>query len=463
MKTFYITFLLLLFSRHCTAHNTDYTVQVDHINKSLQVKSCFQHAPKYLYSTSNSAWKLIENIKWQDKPTEQYYGKIYLSEGEKGCISYSINTSLVNKRLNNTRINQQHPHDSILKISDWLWKSSDFDRASQSKITFLHKAGINVSTPWSLINRTTDKTEYSMMYTPDSWVGHIGFGEFEIIDLNISNSQIHLAIINGNNVFNKSSIIDWITQMTNAVANIGNGFPLNELQVMVLLLKGNNGAVPWGQVNRSGGSGVFFVVNPNSSHKELIADWTAAHEFSHLLLPYTPDDRWLSEGFASYHQNISRARTGLLNEKSTWEKLLAGFERGQKAADKHNAPALKYAKGRNRMQMYWGGAVIALKADVALQQKTNGHFTLSRALDKLNDCCLDTAQEWTARETFARLDKITNTRIFSQLYNQEVKYKSYPRYQQLLKELGIKQNYYGRIYLDDTAEKAHIRKRIING
>ncbi|MBL4661371.1 MAG: hypothetical protein JKY19_13525 [Alcanivoracaceae bacterium] len=451
----------------CSAEKQQYEVKVDHLKKQLQVKLCFDDAPDYLYATSDNAEKLVSHIYWTknsvQKQIRQRRGYIDLPDGESGCLSYRVNAKLNRGRLSSSKFALQHPNDSILSIGSWLWKSSTYNRSSQSSIKFLHKSGINISTPWSLISRSATTTEFLIKYTPDSWVGYVAFGQFEIEHLNLQNSHLRLALINGNNSYNKQSIIDWIKQMADAVAVIGDDFPIKEAQVMVILLTGSRGAVPWGQVNRAGGSGVLFIANPASSHADLIADWTAAHEFSHLLLPYTPDDRWLSEGFASYHQNISRARTGLLDEKTTWEKLLAGFERGRKAAGQYNAPALESASMKHLMQMYWGGAVIALKADVALQEQTNGKVTLSIALDKLNDCCLETGQEWSAKETFSRLDRITGTHVFMQLYRQEVQVNSYPKYQNLLKELGVLQNRYGQIYLDDRAKKAHLRKKIING
>ena len=463
MKFIFVFINLILFSFTVYAKKDNYTVKVDHINKTLHVETCFKKAPDYLHTISDNAEKIIKNIKWQKSPIRKYNGYINLPNNKSGCLSYSVDGSKLTGRLNNKKINQQHPKDTILEISDFLWKRNDYDQSTEIIITFIHDNGINVSAPWSLISRHDQKTTYHIPYTPVTWVGYIGFGEFDVLQLNTSNSKINLAIINGNNTYNQSSLVDWIKQMTAAVAEISNGFPINEMQVMVYLLKGTSGAVPWGQVNRYGGPGVFFVVNPDRSHQELINDWTAAHEFSHFLLPYTPDDRWLAEGFASYHQNISRARVGLLDEKSTWEKLLAGFKRGKKTANKNYAPKLKYAKGRNRMQMYWGGAVIALKADVALQKVTNGRHTLSSALAQLSYCCLTTSSEWTASETFSRLDKITNTDVFSNLYEQVVKKSSYPNYQELLKDLGIIQKYDGQIILDDAAINAPIRKKIING
>jgi predicted metalloprotease with PDZ domain len=194
-----------------------------------------------------------------------------------------------------------------------------------------------------------------------------------------------------------------------------------------------------------------------------MSDWTAAHEFSHLLLPFTPSDRWFSEGFASYYQNISRARTGILDEKKAWKKLIEGFERGLKSVQNNNAPILGSKRSHELMQTYWGGAVIALKADIALQEATSGRVDLSSALNSLRNCCLETGREWTAQETFRRLDKLTGTQVFNKLYQLDVSKYKFPEYQSLLRDLGIQKIYSGEIRLNDSAPKAHIRKKIING
>ncbi len=53
------------------------------------------------------------------------------------------------------------------------------------------------------------------------------------------------------------------------------------------------------------------------------------HELSHLLHPVIDGyDRWLSEGIASYYQNVLRARAGLRSAQWSWDALHAGFERG---------------------------------------------------------------------------------------------------------------------------------------
>ena len=115
------------------------------------------------------------------------------------------------------------------------------------------------------------------------------------------------------------------------------------------------------------------------------------------------------------------------------------------------------------MQMYWGGAVIALKADVALQQATGGNMSLSQALAGLQDCCLGTGKGWSAKQLFTELDRISQTDVFMTLYQQDVLNKSYPEYRSLLKTLGVNLSYYGEVVLSDEAPMASIRKRISKG
>ena len=51
------------------------------------------------------------------------------------------------------------------------------------------------------------------------------------------------------------------------------------------------------------------------------------------MLPYiTSRHRWMSEGFASYYQNILMARAESIHRRErAWKKLWDGFERGRQS------------------------------------------------------------------------------------------------------------------------------------
>jgi len=203
------------------------------------------------------------------------------------------------------------------------------------------------------------------------------------------------------------------------------------------------------------------VINKNASLEQLKDDWTIYHEFSHLLIPYDAgDERWLSEGLASYYQNILQARIGLFTEKKMWQKLYDGFERGRKQGN-HRQQRLSYLSenmesNHNYMRVYWSGALFWLEADVALRQLNKGE-SLDHALFKLRQCCF--RYPLSATEIIQQLDRLTNSEIFSQLFQKFSTSYQIPAYGSLLQSLGIKQRF-GNISLNNTAELSMIRKAI---
>jgi len=50
------------------------------------------------------------------------------------------------------------------------------------------------------------------------------------------------------------------------------------------------------------------------------------------MLPYLDRrQRWISEGFSQYYQNVLLARSGAYDDLYAWQKLYEGYERGRKA------------------------------------------------------------------------------------------------------------------------------------
>lgn len=433
------------------------TIDYKSASQSFNIKHCFFRAPEYLEAPSKQLRSATELVHWQGRPESFHYGDIDLPNDKTGCLTYHLKG---NYGENNSRLKKHHPKNLLLKIDELLWRPNDFRQRAMPIVRINHDQSTAVSAPWRLIQRSALFTEYQMKPTPRYSDGFLVIGPIKSDEIFLGDSRLRLAVLPGKYAHKTTMIKQWIKTMASSVANISGEFPLKDVQVIVIMIDGQGEEVPWGQVNRAGGEGVLFVVNGNAKQVDLFSDWTAAHEFSHLLTPYTPNDRWLSEGFASYHQNISRLKNGLLDEKTAWNKLISGFERGKKSASKRNAPTLKFANRKHNMQMYWGGAVIALKAEVALQQQTQGRMTLSDALAGVQRCCLGTGRGWSAQELFTELDRISDTNVFSQLYETEVKKQAYPEFEKLLAQLGIRKTYYGGIVLNDSAPLSSMRKKI---
>jgi len=256
----------------------------------------------------------------------------------------------------------------------------------------------------------------------------------------------------------------WVIHASNALKMVYGEFPVDYFITKIKASRRGSDPVPWGEVNRESPSEVVLVINKKASLDQLKNDWTIYHEFSHLLIPYDAgDERWLSEGLASYYQNILQARIGMFNEQRMWQKLFEGFERARRQTN-YSHQRLSYLSenmesNHNFMRVYWSGALYWLEADIALRQLNNGQ-SLDTALLKLRRCCFK--DPLTATEIIKQLDGLTNSKIFSRQFETFSRSSRIPTYNTLLNSLGAQQKN-GIISLTKDAALSDLRKAIYLG
>ena len=182
-----------------------------------------------------------------------------------------------------------------------------------------------------------------------------------------------------------------------------------------------------------------------------------------MLLPFVVhQDRWLSEGLASYYQNVLRARAGNISEKQAWQRLHEGFERG--AAGTHGGTLAEAAQAGwdSTMRVYWSGAALMLMADTRLRAMSGNRQSLDSALQALQLCCLDNGKSWRALDLLTELDRITGTQIFSTLYSEHVSNEAFPDLRQTWQALGIKTRF-NRVRMGSDAPLSGVRDAIMKG
>lgn len=260
-------------------------------------------------------------------------------------------------------------------------------------------------------------------------------------------------------------IVDWIRTAASDVTLAYGRFPLPKARVLVIPGQGRfrdaDSPVPFGRVTRRGGETVELHVDLDRPMADFYRDWTATHEFSHLLLPRLyGQDRWISEGFASYYQNVLMARAGRYTQTEAWEKLGAGLERGRKSRpDLSPNGAAAEGMRRARMKIYWSGAAIALLADVRLREGSAGAVSLDMVLERFQACCLPSERRWGGVEWFEELDSLLDEPVFMPLYDQYADQPGFPEVEPVLASLGVRIDG-GRARLAPDARLAHIRAAI---
>jgi len=206
----------------------------------------------------------------------------------------------------------------------------------------------------------------------------------------------------------------WVQQTAHGLEALGGPLPFD---IRVRFQRANSGLepVPWANTVRSSGQGVRFVVNPTFPLEEFLQDWTAPHELSHLLIPYLGRRHaWFAEGFASYMQYQVMYHMGVMD----WPQVVDRYRRQMtKAAGNYSLDGTPFPAAAPRLRaagqyptLYWGGAVLFLRADSRLRQR--GDQTLGTVIADYLTCCRMRTRK--LADLISALDEVSGTTVFSE-------------------------------------------------
>lgn len=339
--------------------------------------------------------------------------------------------------------------------STWLWLPQ---LAHEDTVQVEVAGDVRVSAPWL----QQAPRRYVFGTSPQSSRSVVVLGAFDEISLDRLGASKLAAYVGPSE--GRATVSAWLDAALRASApdESGSGcLPNPDMHVVVIDVGGGRGPVPFGHVIRDQGETVRFFVNTSRPLDEFVYDWTAVHEFAHLKIPYvTGRQKWISEGIASYYQNVLQARSGQYSELEMWQRLTRSFSRGAESG--HGTTPNGTAQEdfwRVRMMVYWSGAALALHADAELRHRTAGESNLDVALDALAACCLPSPDTWRGETLFERLDELVEQDVFVPLYRRFADTEGMPPTAELLARLGVV-GVGDQARLDDDAPWAHIRRAI---
>ncbi len=266
--------------------------------------------------------------------------------------------------------------------------------------------------------------------------GHVAHAQGVVT---IGSQRLHLDFGESFPSSERSKMRDWLEGVGEAMTTVYGSLPLDDTYVRIKARPSSDAAVPWAHVQRGRHTGIDFYVNPALPLAEFAGDWTAYHEFSHLLIPYPgDDDLWFSEGLASYYQNVVRARSGRISSQQAWQKLYDGFQRGA-ADDRMSHMSLaelspRMHETRSFMRVYWSGAYYFLAVDLALRKRGQ---SLDEALAQLRSCCLVGPGRWSASQLAQRLDTLSGGEEFRREYSHVILQDRMPAFDALFDRHGL--------------------------
>ena len=439
-----------------------YTITVDYTLSRLTVEARFKPSVNTVTARSRDAGRFLidardcessEQIRMRNR-------RMLLPPNGINCMNYTVDLERAARQERHNR--SLLPDNVMVSPSLWLWRP-ELTTRTELRVRFQLPENVKVSVPWELISN--DRQEYRVAKSPESASAPALFGDFDYREISVPGAMLRVGLLKTEGGMDTEAISNWLRATATDVSLAYGRFPNPSPQVVVIPVGDDRGrgesAVPYGRVVRDGGESIELMVDQRRPIEAFLEDWTATHEFSHLMLPYMQrQQKWISEGFAQYYQNVLLARSGTYDDLRAWQKIYEGLERGRESRPElsPNAAALENVRG-GLMKVYWSGAALALIADVSLRELSGGEESLDLVLDRLQTCCLPSDRVWSGPELFAKMDSLTSHPVFMPLYRRYADTAGFPDMAPLIERLGLSVSN-GKVRLKRNAELVDVRLAI---
>lgn len=258
--------------------------------------------------------------------------------------------------------------DLFAPSSVWLLAPSPRDPSARYRARFELPDGVSASPFWPSDGGATwfDARAFT-------FVTYAAFGRFDVEPLGVPGGCVDVITLDGALASDRGARRRWISAAAGASAQITGSFPA--ARATLLVIPGPpfpEMPVIFGVAGRGVRPSVSLIVSSEATEAQLVPDWTLVHELSHLLTGYAQDDDvWISEGLATYYEEVLRARAGLITDEAAWLALDRGFRRGaaeEAGSTLRNESSLMH-EHRSYTRVYWAGAAIVFLADVAYRRE----------------------------------------------------------------------------------------------
>ncbi len=440
-----------------------YTVAVAPGLDSLDIRAEFGAPVTRVRARSSRAGDVLASARQCDggAPLEARGRRLLLSGRPVNCIEYSVDLAAAA-----AADRQRHGFTGEAVVASparWLWRPR-VAAGDRIVVRFELPPGFRVAVPWQ--PQSGQRDTFVLTRSPESGRAPAVFGRFPAATRTVAGTELRVTVLGPLAAARTAELADWVGATAGNVALAYGRFPNPAVSVFLVPVTshpwgGDSSAVPFGRVVRDGGEAIELLVDPERPTHEFYAEWTPTHEFAHLMLPYLDGHgRWISEGFATYYQNVLLARAGQYSEARAWAKLVTGFERGRQSVPWLSPNAAAAGSERNtRMKVYWSGAALALIADVELRRRSGGTESLDTVLGALAGCCLPSDRTWTGPELFRTLDALLDAPLFVPLYRRHADSAGFPDVEALLDALGVTTG--GDVELTGEAPLSAIRQQLM--
>ena len=373
----------------------------------------------------------------------------------EACVAYEVDVAAGGRRGAAAGGSYRVGDDLVVPTSLWLWAPDRLRSDARIRARFELPPGVRASTVWPELSG--DEGWLRLDTQAFRYLAYVAFGTFEVERVAVPGGCIEVAVLDGELGTDAAARARWLRAAGRAVSQLGGRFPAERAGVLVLPVPLADTPVLFGIVGRGMLPTIALLVGEDAEEDALVADWTAVHELTHLASPYVErDEAWLTEGLATYYQQVLRARAELIPAELAWTELVNGLARGRgegtgrTLAEETRDMRSTHAYGR----VYWAGAAIALLADVELRRAGSSlDDAMRRAFERRGETM-------TAAELVRAMDG-EDGGVLARLMERWIGSSELPEVGPTLEWLGVRAGPRG-VTLDPDAPGASVREAIVN-
>jgi hypothetical protein len=434
--------LLMIAQAGYAAPPVSYHVRADAGHERLDVSVCVPGAKaqrRFVPGDENAIKLLGTATRAGGRKLERSDEALVASDWRAGeCLDYQVLLGANASEGRRALVRRVGP-DWTLDPGLMLWRPQGLETDADAELRFELPESWSVSAPWTAIDTAPHRRFRLGTNSPEypSWIALGPFGETEV---EVGAGRYRLALLGSMDETQSARVRAHVRESALEVTNtFPRAFALAP-QVLVVPVGPSREASPFGMSNRGGAYAVVGLVDPTKSDSDYRDSWTFVHEFTHGVHPHLGDGRWISEGIATYYQNVLRARSGRLTEAEAWDELDAGFERGRKDKSDMSLSDLSMRMGRlgHFMRGYWSGTALVMMADIELRTRADQPSSLDAALNAYLACCRAHVEEAEPDAFLAELDRQVGGEVFSALYRRLATQSEFPDLTDAYRKLGLR-------------------------
>jgi hypothetical protein len=396
----------------------------------------------------------VRGFQFVEPIVERYTDLVFPEPGRSQHARYRVDLGRLARERNDVGT-AVHAGRSILATGgSWLLRPfADDDVAIEVRVRTA--PGVDFATGIDATDEILRLTARGLDYVGFSAFGRLRRDRVIVPGRDGRGATIDVVFLDGTLSLPRADLTTWIDERARVMSAFWHGFPSARTMLAVVPRPGVRG-IPFGRVMAGGGVSVALFIGDQAGRTALADDWVLIHELVHAGSPFLANGAWLMEGLATYLEPVIRARAGLRPAAETWREFHLKMPRGAAAI------ADSGAAGSGFRGLYWGGAVLALLADVEIRKASSGARGLEDCLRDVLTRVGNAARVIDVADMITACDRALGDGVLGRLVERYAYAANAIDLESLWRDLGVRMEN-RTVVLDDAAPLARVRDAIIRG